>query len=445
MTVWLEVMVVAAPLVSGVWALAVSAPAARRLALGGVGVASLAALANLAHRHVSQDVGFVDRAANPLVLLFISLIGLVAVCMTPRSEGPRTLARVLLVHGAALVSVLFAHPVLVSLAWASQVALLLWELWTRKALRAFRVCAWYLVPSALLMSAATALAGPATGSTAVFVSYALLLAIGVRAGLLPWHAWLPELVERAPLGLVVVFLCPLLWVHDAVLLIAPKANPAAMNELPWGPAGLIALWPRELVNLFAALGFVTAGFGAALGTVQQQARRAFAYVLMSQGALLVFGLGSGWERSAVLGMWLASGLCGAAALMVLGALEARRGPLNLAQPSGNYERTPLLATAFLVASLASVGLPGTLGFVAADRFFGALFEQRPWFTLALIATTGLNAMTLLRCYFYLFMGRSEHHGERDLLRREWAALTLVLGVVVVLGVWPQWGLRWLGF
>jgi NADH:ubiquinone oxidoreductase subunit 4 (subunit M) len=166
---------------------------------------------------------------------------------------------------------------------------------------------------------------------------------------------------------------------------------------------------------------------------------------MSEGALVAFGLGTGAIESsiAVAGVWTAVGLSTAGFAMALAALEARRGRLLLHRPSGSYDRIPLLATAFVVLGLASVGLPGTFGFVAEDLLFGAAIGDHPWLTMALIASTGLNAMAVMRIFFFLFMGRGDHDGERDLVFREWLALTLLLAALVIEGLFPRATLDWL--
>ena len=390
----------------GLWAVAVSvASAALLCALG----------ARSAHTApwVSDTVGWLP--------LFFGLIGLVALALNPISTGRGTFARILLLNATTSITAFVRDPFFLSGVWALQVALVWLELRSRPTTHpTARICAFYLAPSALSMVAAAALIAAGSQTTAALVL--LSFAIGIRSALLPVHSWFPELVEHAPLGIVVAFASPLLGIHHAHWFVGEAPLAAFSSFVP-------------------ALAVITAVVAGALGVVQIRARRALAYVFISETALAVFGLGMQEHggATATSSVWFAVGLTTAGFAMVMAALEARRGPLLMNHPTGSYERIPLLATAFLILGLTSVGLPGTVGFVAEDVLFGTAFAEQPWLTMALVASTALNAVTVLRCFFLLFMGHRDHSGERDLVPREWVALSLLLGVLILGGLWPNGG------
>ena len=184
---------------------------------------------------------------------------------------------------------------------------------------------------------------------------------------------------------------------------------------------------------------VSALFAAAMGAGQSSARRSLAYLLMSQSALLVVGgLESAGDPP---GPWLLVQVAIAGFAMAIAGLEARRGPLSLDRPSGNFARLPRLATAFLVLGLAIAGFPGTIGYVAIEHLTGEAGSLSIALRMALLAATALNAIAVLRGFFMLFMGTAQHQGEQDTTRRESLVFSALMAAVVLAGVWPA--ITWL--
>src|SRR5262249_54436173 len=103
-------------------------------------------------------------------------------------------------------------------------------------------------------------------------------------------------------------------------------------------------------------------------------------------------------------------------------------------------QSPALAVGFLVMGLASVGFPGTLGFISADLLLDGAVEASPYFGIAVAVATALNGIAVLRAYFLLFTGKrhastvSLNLGPRERL----VVLTLV-AVILGGGLFPQPG------
>src|SRR5262249_703348 len=129
------------------------------------------------------------------------------------------------------------------------------------------------------------------------------------------------------------------------------------------------------------------------------------------------------------------------------ALEGPRGRLDVSTSHGGYERTPVLAVAFLTMGLACTGFPGTLGFVGQELLVNGAVEAFPVMGFAIVAASALTGLAVLRMYFSLFCGRRDvfaHSALRfELTRREaWTFVVLVL-VLIALGVspWPLFASR----
>lgn len=394
---------------------------ARGIGLAAMLVALVASLASL----VAGVAGGGEPWAAVLPA-FVSTIGLTAIAMSPAHlTGARTFSRISLVTASSIAMVVTQHPAGLAIVWCAS-ALPVWsELRERADTRgSARAFAAYMLPSSACVVASGALLSAGMTGAAVLP---LAAGLAIREAVVPFHSWLPSFLERAPMGLAVAFVAPQLGVYA---------------HLRWLSTGL----PPELRNAVAALGVVTVVFAAAMGAVQVRARRALGYLMMSQTALLAFGLetDSALGRSGALASWLVSGLAMAGLAMTLAALEARRGVLTLERPNGSFRRIPWLASAYLVLGLAAVGLPGTLGFVAEDLLVQGAVETFPVLGLALIAGTALNGITVVRSFFALFTGSRSHSGERDLTTRERLALTVLLATLIVTGVAPRTVVPWLG-
>lgn len=100
---------------------------------------------------------------------------------------------------------------------------------------------------------------------------------------------------------------------------------------------------------------------------------------------------------------------------------------------------PRLAVFFAVCGLALVGLPGTLGFAAEDLLFHGALESHPLLGLALPVATALNAITILRLFARLFLGRpvTAVADVPDARPRERWALSLCVVLLVLGGLFPQ--------
>ena len=139
-------------------------------------------------------------------------------------------------------------------------------------------------------------------------------------------------------------------------------------------------------------------------------------------------------------LWISASLSLAGFGLTLRALEARFGRLSLADFHGLYDHSPALAVCFLLTGLASVGFPGTLGFIAAELLIDGAVEANPYVGGAVMLATALNGIAVVRAYFYLFTG-ARHSSTISLkvsMRERLAVLTLA-ALILGGGIYPQPG------
>ncbi len=365
---------------------------------------------------------------SAVLLPFAAGLWLLTVAVTPRAALDRGgLRRTALATVVTLASFVTESAVALLLLSVASVWTFLSALGDPAHRQQRRIAAAYLGTSTLIFGAGVALlVAPETQGTAAETAglWLIVVAALVRKGIVPFHAWVPEVFDRGRLGPAILFAAPQLGAYITVVLIVPRAS-------------------ADMLRTIAILALGTAVYGAALALVQTSARRACGYLFMSQSALVMAGL-DGTSVSALAGgllVWLSAGLAFAGLARSVLVLEARRGRLELTTYHGGYERMPVLAIGFLAMGLACTGFPGTLGFVGQELLVTGAIDQFPVMGFAVVGASALTGLAIVRMYFSLFCGRTDpltHSGlPLGLKRREaWTFGALVVALVG-LGVAPR--------
>jgi NADH:ubiquinone oxidoreductase subunit 4 (subunit M) len=251
----------------------------------------------------------------------------------------------------------------------------------------------------------------------------LLVAIMIRSGIAPFHSWVPDLFEHATFGTALLFVAPVVGAYAAVRLVLPIASDSVLHTM-----GLISL--------------VTAVYAAGMALVQTEARRFFCYLFLSHSALVLVGLNMATPLglTGALCVWLSMTLALGGLGLTLRALEGRCGRLSLADFQGLYEHTPNLAMCFVLTGLASVGFPGTFGFVGGEVLVDGAVETYPYVGIAVVLASALNGIAIVKAYFLLFTGR-QYFSTISLkirVRERYAVLTLA-ALILIGGLIPQPG------
>jgi NADH-quinone oxidoreductase subunit M len=369
----------------------------------------------------------IDTLSTAL-LPFAAALWLLTVAVTPRAALDRLgLRRTAVTTLITLASFLTESAVVLLLLSAASVWTFLSALADPAHRYQRRVVAVYLGVSTLLLAIGVAvLVSPGVQDTGFETAamWSIVVAALMRKGIVPFHAWVPEVFDHGRLGPAILFNAPQVGAYITVVLIVPRASP-------------------EMLRTIALLALGTAVYGAALALVQRSARRACGYLFMSQSALVMAGLDC-TSVSALAGglvVWLSAGLGFAGLARSVLVLEARRGRLDLTKSHGGYERMPVLAVTFLAMGLACTGFPGTLGFIGQELLVDGAVGVFPVMGFAVVIASALTGLAVLRMYFSLFCGRPEplaHPSVRLGLRpREaWTFVALVVALIA-LGLVPR--------
>ena len=434
---WLAGLVALPALVIGASFLRVDVERLRRLAVASAIVMVLAALAiplSPALRAFSirssalswipggEEIVRIDTLSAAL-LPFAAGLWLLTVAVTPRAALDREgLRRTALATLITLASFLTESALVLLILSAASVWSFLSALADPAHQYQRRVVAVYLGVSTLLFAIGVALLiSPGAQNTRLETTAMWLIVIAalVRKGIVPFHAWVPEVFDHGRLGPAILFNAPQLGAYMTVVLIVPRASP-------------------EMLRIIALLALGTAVYGAALALVQTSARRACGYLFMSQSALVMAGLDCTSVTALAGGLlvWLSAGLGFAGLARSVLVLEARRGRLDLTTYHGGYERMPLLAISFLAMGLACTGFPGTLGFIGQELLVDGAVDVFPVMGFAVVVASALTGLAVLRMYFSLFCGRTEvlAHPSLRLGLRPREAWTFVALVIALIGL-----------
>ncbi|HTQ41641.1 MAG TPA: proton-conducting transporter membrane subunit [Polyangiaceae bacterium] len=353
-----------------------------------------------------------------------STLWLVSVAVTPRSRlDSAGLQRTAAATLSTTLAFLTESPVLLVALWMVSNLLFVSGLSPTEHRRARRVASAYLWTSAAFLGSGVALESFATAPMLRDAGvWLVVVAVLIRKGIFPFHAWIPEVFDSGRMGPIIRFSAPQLGSWIAVVLVVPHASAGVLRAL-------------------AILSLITAVYGAALALVQRDARRACGYLFVSQSALVLAGLDctSPQALAGSLVLWLSSALAFTGLTRTVLALEVRRGRLDLTRYHGGYEELSQLAVSFLVLGLACTGFPGTLGFIGQEMLVEGAVREFPALGFFVLAAAALTGLAVLRMYFSLFCGaRSTSFGlRRMLLRRERLAFGALTVLLVAGGLLPR--------
>jgi NADH-quinone oxidoreductase subunit M len=260
-----------------------------------------------------------------------------------------------------------------------------------------------------------------------FLFAAFALAFAIKVPLFPLHTWLPDAHVEAPTGGSVIL---------AGVLLKMGTYGFLRFALPLFPHAA-----QQAAPLLVALAVVGIVYGALVAAVQPDLKKLVAYSSVSHLGFVMLGLFA-FTPMAVTGslyQMLNHGLSTGALFLLVGMIYERRHSRLIAAFGGLWRVVPGFAVCLLLAMLASVGLPGMNGFVGEFLILCGAFGPWPWATA--VATSGvvLGALYLLSMYQRVAFGPLVHEENArltDLTGRELAVLVPVLGLCLVMGLYP---------
>ena len=257
---------------------------------------------------------------------------------------------------------------------------------------------------------------------------AFFIAFAIKVPLFPLHTWLPDAHVEAPTAGSVMLASVMLKMgtfgiyHYCV----PLFPGAARRCAPW-------------IVVLAIIGII---YGALVSMVQPNMKKLVAYSSVSHLGFVVLGIFSFTQLGldgAVYQM-LNHGISTGALFVLVGLLYERRHSLAIEDYGGVASVAPWLSAAFLITTLASIGLPMLNNFVGEYLVLqGAAIAHFTWAIYAAIGVI-LSACYMLWMYQRVFYGEAKEEVRShlpDLNLREWAVVVPLVLMMVWMGVYSQ--------
>jgi NADH-quinone oxidoreductase subunit M len=257
----------------------------------------------------------------------------------------------------------------------------------------------------------------------LFVGF--FIAFAVKAPLFPVHTWLADTTEQATPPTSVLLVCVL-----------DKIGTFGMLRFCLGIFPEASSWATPVVVVLALISIV---YGAFVAIGQDDILRLIGLTSLSHFGFIVLGIFvfTAQGASGSILYMVNHGVATAALFLIAGFIIQRRGTTLISQMGGLEKAAPVAAGLFLVAGLATVGLPGLSQFVSEMLVLIAAFDYR-WYVGA-IAVTGivLSAVYMLWAYQRMMTGPDVPPGDtRDLGRRELVAVVPLMAALVIFGFYP---------
>lgn len=277
------------------------------------------------------------------------------------------------------------------------------------------------------------------GNVAWFAFAGIFLGLAVKVPLFPFHTWLPDAYETAPVGVSMMLTGALskMGVYGFVRLLLPLFPNEIKILGPWliGLAvcsivfSALAAWAQsDLKRLVAYLSVTHLGY-CMLGLFAVAATATAAQPLVETQAAL----------SGVFMQIFNHGVTAAALFYFVWLLEQRRGLRGFGDFGGLMQRTPLLCGWMSVAIFSSLGLPGLNGFIGEFLIFKGSFALAASATAVAVIGLLVTAIALLRLMQALFSGPLAEGGAAfpDLRLGEKFIVVPVSLLMFAIGIAPQ--------
>ncbi len=262
-------------------------------------------------------------------------------------------------------------------------------------------------------------------SKALFLAF--FAAFAVKVPLFPLHTWLPDAHTEAPTAGSVIL---------AGVLLKMGTYGFLRFSLQLFPRAAVSLAPLLLV--LATIGIV---YGAIVAAMQPDLKRIIAYSSVAHLGFVVLGIFALTTQGIEGGVFtmISHGLTTGALFLLVGMLSDRRHTREVAAFGGLWKSIPVLSGLFLLATFASIGLPGLSGFVGEFlALIGTFIVHRPY---AIVSAVGviLAAVYLLWAFQRVFTGvpDGENATLRDISVRELSTVVPLLALSLFLGIYPK--------
>lgn len=254
---------------------------------------------------------------------------------------------------------------------------------------------------------------------AFFVSFA------IKVPMWPCHTWLPDAHVEAPTAGSVIL---------AGILLKMGGYGFFRFSLPMFPDA-----SHDFAPFVCGLSIVAVIYTSVIALVQKDMKKLIAYASIAHMGLVTFGLFTFHHQgvSGALFQMISHGLVSAALFLCVGVLYDRTHTREIEAYGGCAKKMPLCAIGFLIFTFASIGLPGTVGFVGEILVMMAAFHVGGVWALLLGTGMILGAAYALSLYRRVMLGPEKDLKLMDLTGVEKIIFALLVSIIIAGGIYPK--------
>jgi hydrogenase-4 component F len=268
-----------------------------------------------------------------------------------------------------------------------------------------------------------------SGTAAIAIAF-LVIGFGTKAGIAPFHPWLPDAHAEAPTPISVLL---------SGVMIKMALYAMARTVSMFYPA-----WPQVTIFL-VALGTFAMLLGIILALTQDDLKRLLAYSSVSQMGYVLVGIGLGTYLGCYGGLFhlLNHALYKSLLFMCVGAVISATGARRITELGGLRKQMPITSACFFLGALAIAGFPPLNGFWSKLTVYLALARAGLWWAAVIaILTSILTMAVMVRAAYRVFWGDRRLSTASELRVREvpvlmWAPMAALATLCVLLGIFPQ--------
>jgi len=271
------------------------------------------------------------------------------------------------------------------------------------------------------------LAVPVPLDQQILIFWLMFFGFAFKAPVFPFHTWLPDALLEGPIGMAVVLAGLKVGTFGFMRFSIPLLPEASKSH--------------TVVSILMVLGLAAILYGAIMALIQPDFRRLLAYSSISHLGFIVIGLFAlnyqGLQGSLLTMINL--GFSTAGLFFIAGFLYTRQQTTQLSAFGGMAKHTPLLATFFLLIGLASIGLPGTNGFVGEFLILLGTFKAH-WLYGSIAVTGVIFGAAYFLWYYERAMlgpvGKAVKDSIGDLHPREMIIAVSLSVMILWIGLYP---------